>query len=120
LNGIPAIEYMPSGEKGMNFLIILALRSILSSVIGSSFYKWFQNTKTGVWFQLKVDTFMEYLADKYNIEIAKKDAKWRVDYPLLAERVDSLEAMAHPDREAAFQKKMKAIDKRIKQLEKGN
>jgi chloramphenicol 3-O-phosphotransferase len=91
---------MPSGEKGMNFLVILTLKSILSSIIGSSFYKWFQSTKIGVWFQVKVDTFMEYLADKYNIEIAKKDAKWRTDYPLLAERIEDLET-------------------RIKQLEKG-
>jgi hypothetical protein len=84
----------------MNFLVILTLKSILSSIIGSSFYKWFQSTKIGVWFQVKVDTFMEYLADKYNIEIAKKDAKWRTDYPLLAERIEDLET-------------------RIKQLEKG-
>lgn len=39
---------------------------------------------------------MEYLAVKYNIQIAKKEAKWRSDYPLLAERIDKLEAWTHP------------------------
>jgi hypothetical protein len=75
----------------MNWLIILALKSILSSIIGSSFYQWFQKTKMGIWFQQKVDNFMQYLAVKYNIEVAKKDAKFRKQYPLIAEKLDKLE-----------------------------
>lgn len=35
---------------------------------------------------------MEYLSTKYDIEIAKKEAKWRKDYPLLSERMDIIEA----------------------------
>ena len=50
----------------------------------------------GMWFQKKLDAFMEYLAVKYDIQIAKKEAKWRSDYPLLAERIDKLEAWSHP------------------------
>jgi hypothetical protein len=75
----------------MNWLIILALKSILSSIIGSSFYQWFQKTKMGIWFQQKVDNFMQYLAVKYDIEVAKKDAKFRKQYPLIAEKLDKLE-----------------------------
>jgi hypothetical protein len=75
----------------MNWLIILALKSILSSIIGSSFYQWYQKTKMGIWFQQKVDNFMQYLAVKYNIEVAKKDAKFRKQYPLIAEKLDKLE-----------------------------
>lgn len=73
-------------------LLILSLKSILSSVIGSSFYRWFQSTTMGIWFQNKVNSFMEYLSTKYDIEIAKKEAKWRKDYPLLSERMDIIEA----------------------------
>ncbi len=73
-------------------LLILSLKSILSSVIGSSFYRWFQSTTMGIWFQNKVNSFMEYLSTKYDIEIAKKEAKWRRDYPLLSERMDIIEA----------------------------
>tara|TARA_B100000401_G_C52703012_1_gene670069 strand:- start:160 stop:336 length:177 start_codon:yes stop_codon:yes gene_type:complete len=46
----------------------------------------------GIWFQNKVNSFMEYLSTKYDIEIAKKEAKWRRDYPLLSERMDIIEA----------------------------
>ena len=79
----------------MNWLIVLTLKSILSSIIGSSFYKWFEGTTVGIWFQKKVDTFMQYLAVKYDLELAKKDAKFRKQYPLIADKLDILESMAH-------------------------
>ena len=75
----------------MYFLLILSLKSILSSVIGSSFYNWFQGTKMGIWFQKQVDKFMQHFAEKYDLELAKKDSKFRKQYPLQAERLDALE-----------------------------
>ncbi len=75
----------------MNFLLILSLKSILSSIIGSSFYKWFRTTTFGIWFQFKLDSFMEYLSDKYNIELAKKQSKFEADYPLMMKRIEELE-----------------------------
>jgi hypothetical protein len=79
----------------MYFLLILSLKSILSSIIGSSFYNWFQGTKGGIWFQKQVDRFMAHVADKYDLELAKKDAKFRKQYPLIAERLDYVESVAH-------------------------
>jgi len=75
----------------MHWLVILTLKSILSSVIGSSFYQWFQGTTLGIWFQKQVDRFMEYFAEKYELELMKKDAKFRKQYPLAAERIDNIE-----------------------------
>ena len=75
----------------MYWLTMLTLKAILSSIIGSSFYQWFQGTTGGIWFQKQVDRFMQYFAEKYDIELAKKDAKFRKQYPLIAERIDSLE-----------------------------
>ena len=49
-------------------------KSIMSAIIGSSFYQWWQGTKMGIWFQKHVDAFMQYLAVKFDIAIAKKDA----------------------------------------------
>tara|TARA_R110002153_G_scaffold214254_1_gene366826 strand:+ start:1817 stop:2197 length:381 start_codon:yes stop_codon:yes gene_type:complete len=83
----------------MYFLLILSLKSILSSVIGSSFYNWFQGTTGGIWFQKQVDRFMAHFADKYDLELAKKDAKFRKQYPLAAERLDQLEKNSHPCKE---------------------
>ena len=80
----------------MHWLIVLSLKSILSSIIGSSFYQWFQGTALGIWFQKQVDKFMQHFAEKYDLELAKKDAKFRKQFPLVAQRLDVLEALAHP------------------------
>ena len=72
-------------------LFILTLKSILSSIIGSSFYQWFKNTKMGVWFQVKMDNLMEWVAKRYDIEIASREEKWLSQYPLLAKRIVDLE-----------------------------
>jgi hypothetical protein len=34
---------------------------------------------------------MEYFAEKYELELMKKDAKFRKQYPLAADRIDNLE-----------------------------
>ena len=75
----------------MHWLFILTLKSILSSIIGSSFYQWFKNTKMGVWFQVKMDNLMEWVAKRYDIEIASREEKWLAQYPLLAKRIVELE-----------------------------
>lgn len=102
----------------MYFLLILSLKSILSSIIGSSFYNWFQGTKMGIWFQKQVDKFMQHFAEKYDLELAKKDSKFRKQYPLQAERLDKLEKNSHPCKELhEFEAYTKLID-RIEKLEK--
>mgnify|MGYP000108832697 CR=1 FL=1 len=104
----------------MYFLLILSLKSILSSVIGSSFYNWFQGTKMGIWFQKQVDKFMQHFAEKYDLELAKKDSKFRKQYPLQAERLDKLEQNSHPCKELhEFDAYPDLID-RIEKLEKKN
>ena len=75
---------------------ILLVRAAITGTFGSAFGKWFLSTRMGMWFQKKLDAFMEYLAVKYDIQLAKKEAKWRTDYPLLSERIDKLEAWTHP------------------------
>ena len=75
----------------MNWLIILTLKSILSSIIGSSFYQWFKNTKMGVWFQVKMDNAMEWVAKRDDIEIASREEKWLAQYTLLVDRIVTLE-----------------------------
>ena len=75
----------------MNRIIILSLKAILSSIIGSSFYAWFKNTKIGVWFQVKMDNTMEWVAKRYDLEIASREEKWLAQYPLLGNRIVQLE-----------------------------
>ena len=80
----------------MYWLLILTLKSILSSVIGSSFYTWFQDTKFGIWFQKKVEQFLEHVAQKYDLELSKTDSKFKKQFPLQAARLEELEKIAHP------------------------
>jgi hypothetical protein len=75
----------------MHWLFILTLKAILSSIIGSSFYAWFKNTKVGVWFQKHVDRLMAWVAHRYHLEILSKEDKWLSQYPLLAKRIVDLE-----------------------------
>ena len=75
----------------MYWLLILSLKSILSAVIGSSFYQWFQNTKLCIWFQKQVNRFMDYFAERYDIELAKTESRFKKQYPLIAERLEALE-----------------------------
>tara|TARA_Y100001972_G_scaffold100404_1_gene124791 strand:- start:237 stop:542 length:306 start_codon:yes stop_codon:yes gene_type:complete len=96
----------------------LILKAIVSSVVGSTFYQWFKNTKVGVWFQDKVDDFMEYLAEKYDIEMAKREEKWLSQYPNLAKRLEKLEDMAHYKCGLEEFDGYETLDKRLKKLEK--
>ena len=75
----------------MHWLFILTLKSILSSIIGSSFYAWFKNTKVGVWFQKHLDNLMSWVAERYDIEILSREDKWLQQYPRLADRIKDLE-----------------------------
>ena len=67
------------------------IRSIVSAVLGSQFYKWYASTKIGIYFQNRIDQFMEYIAEKYDIEIIKKQSKFEKDYPLMMKRIEALE-----------------------------
>ena len=70
----------------------ILIRAALTGIFGSAFGKWFLATRMGRWFQTKLDTFMEYLAVKYDINIAKKEIAWAQQYPNLANRIETLEA----------------------------
>tara|TARA_B100000287_G_C20502130_1_gene729515 strand:- start:369 stop:686 length:318 start_codon:yes stop_codon:yes gene_type:complete len=94
------------------------LKSIMSSVLGSQFYKWYAQTKMGIYFQNRINQFMEYISQKYDIEIAKKQSKFEQDYPLMMKRVRKLERLSHPDRKEAFEKIMQDYEKRLNALEK--
>lgn len=68
-------------------MYLLVTKAILSSVIGSSFYKWWEDTKMGVWFQDKLDATL----DKLDWDMLEKEDKWKKAYPNLALRLEGLE-----------------------------
>jgi len=68
----------------------------------------------GLYFQSRIEQFMEYISDKYNIELTKKQSKFEADYPLMMDRIEKLERLSHPDREEEFKKVIKKLEKKIK------
>ena len=73
-------------------LLIRLVQACVFATFGKIYASWFMKTKAGKWTQEKVDKFMFYLSEKYEIEIAKKEAKWVRDYPELARRIQDIEA----------------------------
>ena len=68
------------------------IKSILSAVLGSQFYQWYASTKIGIYFQNRIDQFMEYISNKYDITLIKKQSKFERDYPLMMKRIEELES----------------------------
>ena len=73
------------------------IRSIVSAVLGSQFYKWYASTKIGIYFQNRIDQFLDYIDEKYDIEIMKKQSKFEKDYPLMMKRIEALELDVYKD-----------------------
>ena len=73
------------------------IKSILSAVLGSQFYQWYASTKIGIYFQNRIDQFMEYISKKYNITLIKKQSKFEKDYPLVMKRIEELEIEVYHD-----------------------
>ena len=64
------------------------IKSMLSAVLGSQFYQWYSSTKIGIYFQNRIDQFMEYISEKYDITLIKKQSKFERDYPLMMKRIE--------------------------------
>ena len=72
-------------------ILIRLIQACVFATFGKIYASWFMRTKAGKWVQFQVDRFMYYLSEKYDIEIAKKEAKWKRDYPELAARIEKVE-----------------------------
>ena len=55
----------------MGVLFWMLARTILFSMIGNSFYKWFSKTKWGIWFDKKFSSLLNKVTNKE--EQAKKE-----------------------------------------------
>ena len=67
------------------------IKSMVATVLGSQFYEWYASTKIGIYFQNRIDQFLEYIAKKYDITLMKKQSKFERDYPLIMKRIEELE-----------------------------
>ena len=56
----------------MGVLFWFLLKSIISSLIGQSFYKWFQKTKYGIWWDAKLASLLDKVTNKHDDAVTKK------------------------------------------------
>ena len=56
----------------MGIIFWMLLRSMLFSVIGNTFYKWFAGTTWGIWFDYKVQALLNKVTGKHDKAVAKK------------------------------------------------
>ena len=61
----------------MGILFWMLLRTILFSVIGNSFYKWFSGTTWGIWFDMKMKSILDKVTHKEEKAQLKKPLKVR-------------------------------------------
>ena len=59
----------------MGILFWMLLRTILFSVIGNSFYKWFAGTTWGIWFDMKMQSILDKVVRKEKLAQLKKPLK---------------------------------------------
>jgi hypothetical protein len=51
------------------------LKACLTGVIGSAFYAWFKTTRMGIWFDKKLDSLLNRISGRLDIEVLKKNEK---------------------------------------------
>ena len=59
----------------MGILFWMLLRSMLFSVIGNTFYKWFAGTSWGIWFDMKMKSILNKVTHKEEQAQLKKPLK---------------------------------------------
>ena len=59
----------------MGILFWMLLRSMLFSVIGNTFYKWFAGTSWGIWFDAKMKSVLNKVTHKEEQAQLKKPLK---------------------------------------------
>jgi adenylate kinase family enzyme len=57
------------------FIWVFILKACLTGIIGSAFYAWFKTTRMGVWFDKKLDSLMNRISGRLDIEVLKKNEK---------------------------------------------
>ena len=66
--------------------------AIAGSLLGAAFLAYFKDTRAGLWCYAKLDQFLDYLVDKYELTWFEQPTDaWRKKYPYVTKKIDELE-----------------------------
>ena len=68
------------------------ISSIAGSILGGAANSWFADTRLGIWFYNLVDNISTWTSNKLHLKMLREEERWKIRYPNLAKRMDSLES----------------------------
>tara|TARA_Y100000310_G_scaffold310839_1_gene356504 strand:+ start:7483 stop:7743 length:261 start_codon:yes stop_codon:yes gene_type:complete len=68
------------------------ISSIAGSILGGAANSWFADTRLGIWFYNLVDNISIWTSNKLHLKMLREEERWKIRYPNLAKRMDSLES----------------------------
>ena len=84
------------------FIWFFVLKACLTGVIGSAFYAWFKTTRMGIWFDKKLDSLLNRISGRLDIEVLKKNEKALKKLPV--------EVQTQQDRLIDIEKRLKKLE----------
>ena len=84
------------------FIWFFVLKACLTGVIGSAFYAWVKTTRMGVWFDKKLDSLLNRISGRLDIEVLKKKEKVFKKLPI--------EVQTQQDRLIDIEKRLKKLE----------
>jgi hypothetical protein len=67
------------------------VKSIVGAIVGQSTNTWFKKTKMRMWFYKKVDSWYNWAAKRYDLDVLTKEEKMIKKFPALTAKINKLE-----------------------------
>ena len=67
------------------------IKGLLGAIVGQSTNAWFRKTKMGIWFYKKVDSWYNWAAKRYDLDVLTKEEKLIKKFPALTKKINQLE-----------------------------
>ena len=87
------------------------IKSIIGAILGQATNSWFKKTKMGMWVYKKVDSWYNWAAKRYDLDVLTKEEKMIKKFPALTAKINKLE-------DEIAKLKSKVLDRKISRFKK--
>ena len=63
------------------------IKSIVGAILGQATNSWFKKTKMGMWFYKKIDSWYNWAAKRYDLDVLTKEEKLIKKFPALTAKI---------------------------------